>query len=75
MMWGWNGWGWWPMWLGMVLFWGALIWFGVWLLRRREPGSIEERPRDDPQTILRERFARGEIDEEELGRRTKILSR
>lgn len=74
MMWDWNG-SWWPMWLGMILFWGALIWFAVWLVRRTEHGPSRETPRSDPRTILEERFARGEIDEEEFERRTKVLTR
>ncbi len=75
MMWNWDGGGWWPMWLGMILFWGALIWFGVRLVRRTDRGPSSEQPRRDPRTILEERFARGEIDDEEFERRTKVLTR
>lgn len=75
MMWGWSEWGWLPMMLGMILFWGGLIWFAVWLVRRTDRGSTRESTPSDPRAILEERFARGEIDEEEFDRRTKVLAR
>ncbi len=73
----WDGggsWGWWPMWLGMILFWGGLIWFGVWLIRRSDHAPSSKPPAHDPRGILEERFARGEIDEEEFERRMKVLT-
>ena len=50
-----SGWSW--VWMSamMVLFWGALIVFGVWAVR-----SFTDRGRS-PLEIARERFARGEI--------------
>jgi putative membrane protein len=72
MMWG-SEWGWLPMMLSMVLFWGAVIWFAVWLFWRTNRRPSREGTRSDPRAILEERFARGEIDEEEFGRRTKVL--
>lgn len=73
MMWG-NGYG---MFGGlmMVLFWAlviALIVFAVkWMADNR--GTSENRR--DPLDILRERFASGEIDEEEFDRRRKVLEK
>lgn len=74
MMWDGGGWGWFPMGLGMFLFWGAIIWFAVWLIRRSDRGHSDQPPTPDARDILRERFARGEIDEEEFERRKKVLT-
>ncbi|HEX6674615.1 MAG TPA: SHOCT domain-containing protein [Actinomycetes bacterium] len=73
MMWGWNGWSWWGallMMFSMVAFWGLLIW-GIVALFRRPGDGRHERP--DPERILAERFAAGEIDEEEYRRRLDTL--
>jgi putative membrane protein len=75
MMWGWNGWNWWGwalMSFSMIAFWGLVVWGIVTLFRR--PGPDDSRPgRADPEQILAERFARGEIDEEEYQRRLETL--
>lgn len=61
--------------LMMILFWGiviALIVFAVkWFSDNRGSGSN----RRDALDILRERFASGEIDEEEFDRRRKALEK
>lgn len=61
--------------LMMILFWGiviALIVFAVkWFSDNRGPGGN----RRDALDILRERFASGEIDEEEFDRRRKALEK
>ena len=55
--------------LGTVAFWGALIWFGVWAVRR-----FTDRPRrGNGYRTLEERFARGEIDAEEYESRRRVL--
>lgn len=58
MGWG-GGWGW-----MMMLFWVvvlvAVLWF-VWAMTRRG-GGLSGRP-DDAESVLRDRYARGEIDE------------
>lgn len=75
MMWGWNGWSWWGwllMMLSMVAFWGLLVW-GIVALFRRPGGDGGGRERPDPERILAERFAAGEIDEEEYRRRLDTL--
>ncbi|HZC99653.1 MAG TPA: SHOCT domain-containing protein [Actinomycetes bacterium] len=75
MMWGWNGWSWWGwtlMTLSMLVFWGLVIWGIVALFRRTGDGRAEQE-RPDPERILAERFARGEIDEEEYHRRLQTL--
>jgi putative membrane protein len=71
-----SAWGWIAMATGMLLFWGLLILFGVLLVRalNRPAEGPSGSARPSPQQILAERFARGEIDEEEYGRRTEALT-
>lgn len=69
MMW-WSGaWGW-EAWLAMALmmaaFWGVLIWAALAVVR----SSGRDR---DGASILAERFARGEIDDDEFRRRRELL--
>ena len=76
MHWG-TGWGWgdWlTMSLMMVVFWG-LITGGIVLLVRAIDRRGERPSGDDrtPGRILEERFARGEIDEEEFKHRRELL--
>ncbi|MFD0368013.1 SHOCT domain-containing protein [Streptomyces sp. NPDC127114] len=73
---GMNGWGWFAMSAGMVLFWGLLITVAVMLFRSLDRAA--ERPRgsgtaSSAERILGERLARGEIDEEEYRRRLTAL--
>jgi putative membrane protein len=80
MMWYSNGgmqwWGWLLGALGMVAFWGLIIW-AVWYFvtgQYRRPGQDSGSPADshrspgDARRILDERLARGEIDAEEYRR-------
>ncbi len=74
MMWGWNdaGWaGWLFMSLMMLVFWGGLAAIIVWLIRQpqRSAGGVKQ----SAMAILEERFARGEIDEEEFNKRRNTL--
>jgi len=77
MYWG-NGMGGWAMvamTMGNLLFWGAII-TGVVLIVRAfgRPGpapSLATRP--TPQAVLAERYARGEIDDDEYARRLQVL--
>jgi putative membrane protein len=76
MGWNWDGGSWVAMGLGMVA-WLVVAVLVVWLVVR---GLIAlERPRADalrrpePEEILRERFARGEIDSDEYERRLALL--
>lgn len=70
-----TGWGWAAMTISMVLFWGLLILGGVLLVRAlyRPSGNTEAALRPTPEHVLAERFARGEIDEEEYRRRLDAL--
>ncbi|MFE2560940.1 MULTISPECIES: SHOCT domain-containing protein [Streptomyces] len=73
---GMNGWGWFAMSAGMLLFWGLLITVAVMLLRtlgRAGERPVGSRPATSAEQILGERLARGEIDEEEYRRRLAAL--
>lgn len=75
MMWGWQGWSWWIwllMILSMVAFWGLAI-SAIVLIFRGLGGGRRRPDRADPEQTLAERFAAGEIDEEEYHRRLETL--
>jgi putative membrane protein len=71
-----SAWGWVVMSVSMVLFWGLLILGGVMLVRAltRPSDSARASVRPTPQELLDERFARGDVDEEEYRRRSGILA-
>lgn len=74
MMW-WNGnWSW-AAWTAMTItmlgFWALVIW-GVTALVRGTGGTANGRAHD-AEEILAERFARGEIDEDEFRERSELL--
>ena len=71
MMW-WNEGGWWAwpvMILGMVAFWGGLIW-GVFMLvsRSNPPGAPP-----DAEQVLARRFAEGELEANDYQQRLAVL--
>ena len=77
-----NGWGWFGMSLGMVVFWGLIIAAFVLLFRSlntppERTGAAAPPPAPPasgtPEQLLAERYARGEIDEEEYRRRLEVL--
>ena len=76
-MWGWNG-NWWVMAIWMVLFWAVIIGGIVVAVRALTGPALRRRddafPPSDAAGILEERFARGEIDEEEFRKRRDLLS-
>jgi putative membrane protein len=69
---GWGGWL--AMVVMMVVFWGAIAWVVVTLIRhggsRSEPQSSAG---NGAMRVLDERFARGEVEEDEYQRRREIL--
>lgn len=81
MMWSWGNGSWdWGAWLPMMLFmlallvvigWAVVMFTRYWTSRPPYHGSVEHA--NDPQRILDERFARGEIDEEEYRNRKAVL--
>ena len=64
----------------MLVFWGAIAWLVVYLVRRPSEASVAP-PSSDPSAnvsslkILGERYAKGEIDDEEYGRRRDVLTK
>lgn len=80
MMWwhgDWNGWAWLAMSASMLVFWGLVIWGVVTVARSaNQPARHNlDTPLRDPELILRERFAQGEIDEAEYEHRRQVLRR
>ena len=77
MMWGWgNTWEGWALGVfTMLLFWGGLVAIVVFAVRgwggQRDGGRHETRP--DARAILEERFAKGEICEDEFVQRRRVL--
>lgn len=56
-----------------VLFWVLIIWFVVSLFKRGNDRSDTLKNPNDAMDILKERYARGEIDSEEFHRRKEDL--
>ena len=72
-----TGWGWAAMTISMVLFWVVLILGAALLycaLSRPAGDGRAESARPTPEQLLAERFARGEIDEDEYRRSLRALS-
>jgi putative membrane protein len=73
----WGAGDWTAMTLMMLLFWGGLIALVVWLARvggGRNPRGVDETSLPETaEEVLAERFARGEIDEDEFTRRRDLL--
>ena len=70
--WGWGWFGAMVVVVAMVLFWGGLGTI-VYLVVRRTGHGVPRDPGRTPEQILDERFARGEIDEDELMARRAAL--
>lgn len=73
-MWWWHGdwsWGaWLVMTLAMALFWGLVIWGVVTVARSAGP---DRQHTDEPERILAQRFARGEIDVDDYQQRLEAM--
>jgi putative membrane protein len=57
----------------MVLFWAAVAWVVVTLVRHSGAGHAEKSDPPDPLRLLDQRYANGEIDTEEYTRRRDTL--
>lgn len=73
-MWHWGFDAWW-MGLTMVLFWAVVIAVIVWVVRSADRRSSREPSDRRALDVLEERYARGEIDDEEFERRKAMLKR
>lgn len=67
-------WGWFPMLLGMLVFWGLAAVLVVWTVRTITGANDRARGRSRALEILDERYARGEIDDDEYQRRRDQLT-
>jgi putative membrane protein len=68
-----SGWGFAFMTINMVLFWGLIILGVIVLLRYLTRSDRPSTSRLTPEQVLAERFARGEIDEQEYHQRLDTL--
>lgn len=72
MPYGWHDGGWGVLW--MIASWAFIVAVVVFAVRAFSPGSSDRSGRiDDPRAILDERFARGEISEDEYRERRRVL--
>jgi putative membrane protein len=67
----WNGWAWVVLATSMLAFW-ALVALGIWLAVRSSSTTPTERSRSAEET-LRQRYAAGELDDEDFARRLNVL--
>ena len=69
----WSGWAWFAMGFSMLVFWG-LVAFAIWLVVRGTwaPSSKPPAPPTAEET-LRQRYAAGELDDDEFVRRLRVL--
>ncbi|MFF3951269.1 SHOCT domain-containing protein [Streptomyces sp. NPDC001902] len=78
-----GGWGWFAMAVGMIVFWAVIITLAVLLIRAFTRPDLPQGPAAPnppqgpaapaPTQVLADRFARGEMDEEEYRRRLATL--
>jgi putative membrane protein len=68
------GWGWGGMGLGMLLFWGVFIAVIAVLLKYTAGRNSSGSSRANALDILKERYARGEIDRDEYEQKKRDLS-
>jgi putative membrane protein len=72
---GMNGWGYGLMTVNMVSFWALVIFGVIAVVRYLGRGDRETAARPTPEELLAERFARGDIDENEYQQRRNVLAR
>ena len=60
--------------IGMIVFWGLLIWLIVWVVREaRGRGADGQAGSSKALDILKERYAKGEISKEEFEAKKKDI--
>ncbi|GAB4336936.1 MAG: SHOCT domain-containing protein [Dehalococcoidia bacterium] len=70
-----DGWGWWFVfgWLWMLAFWGLIVWAVVYLVSRLGGRSDEARAQGDALAVLKMRYARGELSDDEYEEKRRRL--
>jgi putative membrane protein len=68
---GWLGW----IWMGfaMIAFWAVVITLVVWAMKSFSKDADIKPPSSGALSILQERFARGEISNEEYARQSQLI--
>jgi putative membrane protein len=61
-------------WIMMVLFWGAVIWFIVWLVNQNKNNDKNHSDKTASE-ILKERYVKGEISKKEFDEMKKEISK
>ncbi len=72
--WGGNMMGWFGGGIMMVIFWIAIIFFIVWLVRETKSRNADASLSKSALDILKERYAKGEIDKREFDEKKKDLN-
>lgn len=70
----WSAWNWFFMTLSMALLWAAVIGAAVWAIRSTGSTRSEAPRRPTARETLDERFARGEMSEDDYRRAREVLS-
>lgn len=70
----WSAWSWLVMALSMALFWAAVIGAAVWAIRSPGSSGSGTPRRPTARETLDERFARGEMSEDDYRRARELLS-
>lgn len=70
---GWNSWGMGISWIFMIVFWGFIIWLIVILVQRLSDQGKSKKDENSALDILKERYAKGEINKNEFEEKKKDL--
>ena len=60
--------------LMMIFFWIAIIWLIIWLARKSHWNSTDKSSKNNALDILKERYAKGEINKQEFEEKKKDLT-